>query len=55
MPHAFTFTPSLSLFETSASEEEVARVAAAFAEGGEALMPLDNYGFNRRLAWVNDR
>ena len=53
--HAFDFTPSSSLFVDCASEDEVARLAAALAEGGAVLMPLDNYGFSRRFAWVNDR
>lgn len=53
--HDFTFTPSISLFVTCESEEEVAELSAAFAEGGNYLMPLDNYGFSRRFAWVVDR
>lgn len=53
--HDFTFTPSISLFVTCQSEEEVAELSAAFAEGGKYLMPLDNYGFSRRFAWVVDR
>ena len=53
--HDFTFTPSISLFVTCQSEEEVAELSTALAEGGEYLMPLDNYGFSRRFAWVVDR
>lgn len=53
--HAFSFTPSLSLFLTCRSDEEIERLSAALAEGGGVLMPLDNYGFSRRFAWVNDR
>ena len=53
--HDFTFTPSTSLFVTCQSEEELAELSTAFAEGGEFLMPLDNYGFSRRFAWVVDR
>lgn len=53
--HAFSFTPSLSLFLTCASDEEIERLSAALTEGGAVLMPLDNYGFSRRFAWVNDR
>lgn len=53
--HAFSFTPSLSLFLTCADEAEIERLSAALAEGGGVLMPLDNYGFSRRFAWVNDR
>jgi predicted 3-demethylubiquinone-9 3-methyltransferase (glyoxalase superfamily) len=53
--HAFSFTPSLSLFVTCGDETEIERLSAALAEGGGVLMPLDNYGFSRRFAWVNDR
>ena len=53
--HAFTFTPSSSLFVTCRSEEEVERLANALGEGGGVLMPLDDYGFSRKFAWVNDR
>ncbi len=53
--HAFTFTPSMSLFVTCQSEEELERLSAALREGGSVLMPLDDYGFSRRFTWVNDR
>lgn len=53
--HEFTFTPSLSLFVTCDGEDEVRRLAEALLEGGEALMPLGEYGFSRMYAWVNDR
>jgi predicted 3-demethylubiquinone-9 3-methyltransferase (glyoxalase superfamily) len=53
--HAFDFTPSVSLFVECASAEELDRVAAALAEGGSFLMPLGDYGFSRRFAWLNDR
>ena len=53
--HAFDFTPSTSLFIDCASEAEIARLAAALSDGGAELMPLGDYGFSRRFAWVNDR
>ncbi len=53
--HEFTFTPSFSLFVDCESEEEIGRLASALAEGGAVLMPLGEYGFSRRFAWVNDR
>lgn len=53
--HAFSFTPSLSLFVTCRDEAEIERLSTALAEGGGVLMPLDDYGFSRRFAWVNDR
>lgn len=55
MKHAFTFTPSFSLFVDCESDAEIEGLAAALADGGDLLMPLDNYGFSRRFAWVSDR
>ena len=53
--HDFTFTPSISLFVTCEDEAEIERLTAALGDGGKALMPLDNYGFSQRFAWVEDR
>jgi predicted 3-demethylubiquinone-9 3-methyltransferase (glyoxalase superfamily) len=53
--HAFSFTPSLSLFVDCADEAEIDRLYAAFAEGGSALMPLGDYGFSKKFGWLNDR
>jgi predicted 3-demethylubiquinone-9 3-methyltransferase (glyoxalase superfamily) len=53
--HNFSFTPSMSIFVACDSEEEIDYLYAALVEGGEALMPLDNYGFSRCFGWVNDR
>jgi predicted 3-demethylubiquinone-9 3-methyltransferase (glyoxalase superfamily) len=55
LDHPFTFTPSMSLFVTCESEEEIAALAAALGEDGEVLMPLANYGFSKEFAWVQDR
>jgi predicted 3-demethylubiquinone-9 3-methyltransferase (glyoxalase superfamily) len=53
--HAFTFTPSSSLFVDFESETELVRVLDALSAGGELLMELGNYGFSRKFAWLNDR
>lgn len=53
--HAFSFTPSISLFVDCADELEIERLFAGLAEGGKIHMPLDNYGFSLRFAWVDDR
>jgi predicted 3-demethylubiquinone-9 3-methyltransferase (glyoxalase superfamily) len=53
--HDFTFTPSISFFIDCESEEQIAILAAALAENGKVLMPLGEYGFSRRFAWVADR
>lgn len=52
--HAFTFTPAISLFVTCRSEEDLRRLASTLQEG-QALMPIDNYGFSTLFAWVADR
>lgn len=53
--HAFGFTPSFSFFVDVADEAEFERLTSGLSEGGEFLMPPDDYGFSRRFAWMNDR
>jgi predicted 3-demethylubiquinone-9 3-methyltransferase (glyoxalase superfamily) len=53
--HDFTFTPAFSFFVECESEEQIRELAAAFLDGGTALMPLAAYGFSRQFAWINDR
>lgn len=52
--HAFDFTPSVSLFVTCESRDELERAYGTLVDGGTALMPLDDYGFGP-FGWVNDR
>lgn len=53
--HAFDFTASFSFFIECSSNEELERLAAGLGEGGAVYMPLGNYGFSQRFAWVGDR
>ncbi|WP_068984963.1 MULTISPECIES: VOC family protein [Lysinibacillus] len=53
--HNFTFTPSTSIYVECESAEEIGSLVAQVLEGGQALMPLDNYGFSKQFAWVQDR
>ncbi|MBP3956917.1 VOC family protein [Gemmata sp. G18] len=53
--HAFTFTPSASLFVECADENELDKAFAVLSEGGAVLMPPSNYGFSQKFTWVNDR
>ncbi len=53
--HDFTFTPSMSLFVVCESDDEIERLHGQLSEGGSELMPLANYGFSQRFAWVVDR
>ena len=52
--HAFTFTPSISLFVTFDKEEELDQAFAKLSEGGNILMPLSSYPFSKKFAWVSD-
>ena len=49
------FTPVISVFVDCESAEELERAYSALVEGGEALMPLGNYGFSQQFGWVKDR
>ena len=53
--HEFTFTPSFSLFVECEDMDEQQKAYDTLTEDGKVLMPLDNYGFSRRFAWVEDR
>ena len=53
--HDFTFTPSQSLFVKCESLEEIQRLNHNLTRDGKALMPLDNYDFSSRFAWIEDR
>jgi predicted 3-demethylubiquinone-9 3-methyltransferase (glyoxalase superfamily) len=52
--HDFDFTPSMSIFVTFDSTDELRHAYDALGEDGNALMPLDDYGFGP-FGWVNDR
>ena len=54
LPHAFTFTPAISLFVSCDSEEEVDRLHGELSEGG-VLIPLGKYPYADKYCWVNDR
>ena len=47
--HAFTFTPSISLFVECDSEEEINDAYTKLADGGELLMPIDSYPLVKNL------
>jgi predicted 3-demethylubiquinone-9 3-methyltransferase (glyoxalase superfamily) len=53
--HNFTFTPSISIFVDCQDEAELENAFKQLSQGGGVLMPLDNYGFSRKFAWINDR
>lgn len=53
--HAFAFTPSFSIYVACNTEEEIDALYGKLIEGGQALMPLGNYGFSTKFGWLNDR
>ncbi|RJE83593.1 VOC family protein [Paenibacillus sp. 1011MAR3C5] len=53
--HQFSFTPSISLYVNCSSEAEIETLCAKLSEDGKALMPLGEYGFSRKFAWIADR
>ena len=53
--HAFSFTPSMSLFVRCDTEQDVEALFAKLAQDGQILMPLGEYPFSPKFAWVSDR
>ncbi|KKK39255.1 3-demethylubiquinone-9 3-methyltransferase [Mesobacillus campisalis] len=53
--HQFSFTPSFSIFLTCDTEEELDSLYEKLLEGGQALMPIGDYGFSKKFGWINDR
>jgi predicted 3-demethylubiquinone-9 3-methyltransferase (glyoxalase superfamily) len=53
--HDFGFTPAFSFFVECVSDAEISELSAALAQGGSSFMPLKNYGFSQKFAWVQDR
>jgi len=53
--HAFTFTPSVSLFVDLDSAATLDAAFARLSQGGQVYMPIANYGFSQRFGWCSDR
>lgn len=51
----FEPNPSISFFVSHRTAGEVDALWDALFDGGEALMPLDEYPFSERYGWVRDR
>lgn len=51
----FKFTPSVSLMVACSTSEEVDKLHADLSADGAELMPLGEYPFSRRYAWIQDR
>ncbi len=53
--HEFGFTPSFSMFVEFDEFEEIEAVYLALSDGGQVLMPYEEYDFARRFCWLQDR
>lgn len=53
--HEFHFTPSTSLFVECENDEEITMLFDALSSGGTVLMPIGDYGFSKKFAWINDK
>lgn len=55
LKHEFSFTPSFSIYITCDSENEINNLYEKLITDGQALMPLDDYGFSKKFGWINDQ
>lgn len=53
--HKWGSSPATSIFVECESEEEISELYEKLSEGGEAMLPLDDYGFSKKYGWLNDR
>ena len=53
--HEFGFTPSMSIFVTCDTPDEVDDLFGQLSADGSVLMPVDDYGFSPRFGWCTDR
>ena len=53
--HDFGFTPAISIFVDCDSDTDIVEKFDALSADGQIFMPLDNYGFSQRFAWVADK
>lgn len=53
--HEWNFTPGVSNWVECTSEDELETFFSKLSENGKVMMPLDNYGFSQKFAFVEDR
>ncbi len=53
--HLWDFTPGVSNWVECRSDAEIENLLAKLSESGKVMMPLDNYGFSPKFAFVEDR
>ena len=53
--HDWTFTPGVSIWVECTSDEEISTYVDKLSENGKIYMPLGNYGWSTKFAFVEDR
>jgi predicted 3-demethylubiquinone-9 3-methyltransferase (glyoxalase superfamily) len=53
--HDFNFTPSISIFVKCETEDEIDKLFTGLSSNGNILMPLEEYPFSKKFAWISDR
>ena len=53
-PH-FKINPSISIFVTCTTNDEIDDLSAKLSKDGSFLMPLDKYPWSERYAWIKDK
>lgn len=53
--HQWTFTPAVSIFVEDENEAAIERYCEKLSVGGKVLMPLGEYPFSKKFAWVQDK
>ena len=53
--HGFTFTPAISFVVDCQSSDAVDQLFGRLSEAGQVFMPVGEYPFSKRFAWVADR
>lgn len=53
--HEWNFSPAVSKFVECETESEIDTLFSKLSENGDVTMPLNNYGFSQKFAWVIDQ
>lgn len=53
--HDWDFSPAVSTFVECENENEIEQLFSKLSENGKVTMPLNNYGFSKKFAWVIDQ
>ncbi|MDX2174201.1 MAG: VOC family protein [Bacteroidota bacterium] len=51
----YKINPSISLFVTCVSDDEIEKLYTKLSENGSALMQLDKYPWSEKYAWIKDK